>query len=166
VKFEDRRNEGISTAELNSLDKALKAATEFARNPEGWLVFIGGHGHGKTHLAAAIANDRADMGYMPLFVFVPDLLDHLRATFNPSSTVRYDRRFDEVKSARLLILDGLGTQSMTPWVREKLHQLFDYRYNASYPLLSQWQTRSKNLMISSLDWPVGCWICVCARFLP
>ena len=56
-------------------------------------------------------------------------MDHLRATFSPTSLVRYDQRFDEVKQARLLILDGLGSQSTTPWAREKLSQLFDYRYN-------------------------------------
>jgi DNA replication protein DnaC len=66
---------------------------------------------------------------------VPDLLDHLRATFNPSSNVRYDRRFDEIRTAPLLILDDLGTQSMTPWVREKLYQLFNYRYNAELPMV-------------------------------
>ena len=66
-------------------------------------------------------------------VFVPDLLDHLRATFSPASTVSLDRRFEEVRTAQLLILDDLGTQSMTPWVREKLYQLFNYRYSAKLP---------------------------------
>jgi len=56
-------------------------------------------------------------------------LDHLRATFSPESTVSYDRRFDEVKTTPLLVLDDLGTQAMTPWVKEKLYQLFNYRYN-------------------------------------
>jgi len=64
---------------------------------------------------------------------LPDLLDHLRATFSPSSNTSYDRRFDEIRTAPLLILDDLGTQSMTPWVREKLYQLFNYRYNAELP---------------------------------
>jgi DNA replication protein DnaC len=64
---------------------------------------------------------------------VPDLLDHLRATFSPASGVSYDRRFDDIRTAPLLILDDLGTQSMTPWVREKLYQLFNYRYNAELP---------------------------------
>jgi DNA replication protein DnaC len=32
-----------------------------------------------------------------------------------------------------LVLDDLGTQSMTPWVREKLYQLFNHRYNAQLP---------------------------------
>ena len=47
--------------------------------------------------------------------------------------MRFDRRFEEVRSTPLLILDDLGTQSMTPWVREKLFQIFNYRYNAELP---------------------------------
>jgi DNA replication protein DnaC len=132
-RFEERRGEGVSKEHQLSLEKALNAALDFSKHPKGWLVLIGGHGSGKTHLAAAIANYQSEIGYQPLFVFVPDLLDHLRATFNPNSPFRYDRRFDEVKTINLLILDGLGMQSMTPWVREKLHQLFDYRYNAKLP---------------------------------
>ncbi len=68
-----------------------------------------------------------------MFVVVPDLLDHLRATFNPNSSVSYDRRFEEVRTAPLLILDDLGTQSATPWAKEKLYQLLNYRYNAELP---------------------------------
>ncbi|RPI33596.1 MAG: ATP-binding protein, partial [Chloroflexota bacterium] len=132
-RFEDRRGEGIGADHLRTLDLALKSAIEYSRSPEGWLVFVGCHSCGKTHLAAAIANARAELGHLPLFIFVPDLLDHLRATFNPNSTVSYDRRFDEVKTTHLLILDGLGSQSMTPWVREKLFQVFDHRYNAKLP---------------------------------
>jgi DNA replication protein DnaC len=66
-------------------------------------------------------------------VVVPDLLDHLRATFNPKSTVSLDHRFEEVRTSSLLILDDLGTEAMTPWAREKLYQLFNYRYNAELP---------------------------------
>ena len=88
---------------------------------------------GKTHLAAAIGNYQAGMGFPPLMVSVPDLLDHLRATFSPNSTVSLDRRFEEVRTTHLLILDDLGTQSATPWAREKVYQLFNYRYNAELP---------------------------------
>jgi DNA replication protein DnaC len=133
ANFEDRDEEDFSKDTLKSLEKVLKAATDFARKPKGWLVLTGPYGCGKTHLAAAIANFRTDLGDPPLFVMVPDLLDHLRATFSPSSNVSYDRRFDEIRTASLLILDDLGTQSMTPWVREKLYQLFNYRYNAELP---------------------------------
>ncbi|HJR79566.1 MAG TPA: ATP-binding protein [Anaerolineales bacterium] len=131
--FEDRMQEGLRPDEIKSLQKALKAAHTFSERPKGWLVFMGSYGSGKTHLAAAIANYRAGLGDPPLFIMVPDLLDHLRATFSPNSNVAFDRRFDEIRTAPLLVLDDLGTQSMTPWVREKLYQLFNYRYNRELP---------------------------------
>ncbi|RMF26177.1 MAG: hypothetical protein D6759_20115 [Chloroflexi bacterium] len=80
-----------------------------------------------------MANYRVQQGDQVLFVTVPDLLDHLRATFNPQSPIPYDKRFEEVRTAPLLVLDDLGTQSATSWAREKLHQLLDYRYNARLP---------------------------------
>jgi DNA replication protein DnaC len=116
-----------------SLIKARAQAEDYAENPRGWLVFIGGHGCGKTHLAASIANYRFDQGYPALFITVPDLLDHLRATYSPTSTVSYDKRFAEIRAAPLLILDDLGTQSATAWAKEKLYQLLNHRYAARLP---------------------------------
>lgn len=131
--FSLREGENLENEDQKKLKSAFQAARSYAENPRGWLVLQGGYSSGKTHLAAAIANYRAGEGFPPLFIMVPDLLDHLRATFNPESTVSYDRRFDEVKTSPLLVLDDLGTQSMTPWVKEKLYQLFNYRYIASLP---------------------------------
>jgi len=131
--FEDRSHEGLNADEQKTLQKAIKAAHTFSEKPKGWLVFEGTYGCGKTHLAAAIANFRAGLGDPPLFVMVPDLLDHLRAAFSPNAGTSYDRRFDEVRTTSLLILDDLGSQSATPWAKEKLHQLINYRYNAELP---------------------------------
>ena len=127
------QDEGIKADELKTLQKAFKAARAFSERPKGWIVFEGTYGCGKTHLAAAIANFRAGLGDPPLFVMVPDLLDHLRASFSPNAGTSYDRRFDEIRTTSLLILDDLGSQSATPWAREKLHQLINYRYNAELP---------------------------------
>jgi len=129
----DLRTHELPTKETESLKQAFLNAKRFAENPQDWLVFTGPYGCGKTHLAAAIANYRVGCGYPALFVVVPDLLDHLRATFSPQSQTSYDKRFEEVRTAPLLILDDLGAQSATPWAREKLFQLFDYRYNARLP---------------------------------
>ncbi len=116
-----------------SLQHAYSTAERFAENPSGWVVFLGGYGCGKTHLAAAIANRCLQAGRAVLFVVVPDLLDHLRATYSPSSAVSYDERFQEVRNAPLLVLDDLGTQNATPWAGEKLYQILNYRYNARLP---------------------------------
>ncbi len=131
--FELREHE-LTAAEYNNLRRALALAEAYANAPRGWLVFTGTFGCGKTHLAAAIANYQVALGRgTPMFVVVPDLLDHLRATFSPTSLVSYDKRFDEVRTAPLLILDDLGTESATPWAREKLFQLLNYRYVAQLP---------------------------------
>ncbi len=131
--FNMRKTEKLAAEDQHSLEHAFEAARQFSEAPEGWLVLTGPYGSGKTHLAAAVANFRASQGQPVTFVVVPDLLDHLRATFNPSSDTSYDRRFEQIRSAPVLILDDLGTQAMTPWVKEKLYQLFNYRYNAALP---------------------------------
>lgn len=129
----DLRQDELPAEERANLKRAFDLCRDFAGNPDGWLVLTGEYGCGKTHLAAAIANERVARGQPALFVVVPDLLDHLRATFNPTGQVRFDKRFEEVKTAPLLVLDDLGTQSTSPWAQEKLYQLFNYRYNARLP---------------------------------
>jgi DNA replication protein DnaC len=112
-----------------SLRRAVSTARHYATAPEGWLVFLGDFGCGKTHLAVAIANARIAQGEPALFQVVPDLLDHLRATFAPNSAVTYDELFEEVRSAPLLILDDLGAQGSSSWADEKLFQIINHRYN-------------------------------------
>ena len=120
----------LSPEERQSLEQAYGNALNFAQSPEGWIIFMGVNGCGKTHLAAAIANHLRREGKPVLFIVVPDLLDYLRSTFNPESKVSYDELFEKVKKAPVLILDDFGEQSATPWAQEKLYQLINYRYNA------------------------------------
>lgn len=129
----DRREPHVDAAMRASLRAAYEAAQAFAQAPSGWLLFVGPYGCGKTHLAAAIANHYISSRQSALFVVVPDLLDHLRATFSPQSTISYDKLFEQVRKAPLLVLDDLGTESATSWAREKLFQIFNYRYNARLP---------------------------------
>ncbi len=125
---------GLSQDEQANLTRAAQAAYEYAQQPNGWLVLMSKYAaSGKTHLAAAIANFRQEHGDEVIFVTTPDLLDFLRMTFNPGSTTSFDRRFQTVRNARLLVLDDLGTESASAWAREKLFQLIDYRYVARLP---------------------------------
>jgi DNA replication protein DnaC len=142
----DLRERELPKHEASNLRRAFDTARGYADNPSNWLVFNSiAHGNGKTHLAAAIANHVARRGEVVLFISVPDLLDHLRATYSPSSVVRYDRRFNEIKTAPLLVLDDLGTESATPWAREKLFQLLNHRYIARLPTVVTTATPIKEL---------------------
>jgi DNA replication protein DnaC len=130
--FRDKTFDSFNSHAAGVAD-AFRAARDYAQDPQGWLVFVGPVGCGKTHLAAAIANQCLADGGRPFFVNVPELLDHLRSTFAPGSSATYDERFEEVRTAQLLILDDLGTESSSEWAREKIYQIFNRRYNTRAP---------------------------------
>jgi len=131
----DHKRMDLPPDQRENLRMVFSGAEGFARSPEGWLIFQGVNGCGKTHLAAAIANYRRAQGKPVLFVVVPELLDHLRSTFSPDSKISYDEFFEKLKETPLLILDDFGEQSATPWAQEKLYQLINYRYNARLPMV-------------------------------
>jgi len=123
----------LNAHDQRNLRAAFEAAQEFAADPEGWLLITGTYGCGKTHLAAAIVVALAQRGHPVLFQVVPDLLDHLRATFSPRSPVAFDQLFQDVREAPCLVLDDLGAQNATPWALEKLYQVLNHRYNNRLP---------------------------------
>ena len=116
-------------------ERAYEVTLAYAEQPSGWLVLIGPNGVGKTHLAAAISNYNIEQGRPVFFVHVPDLLDDLRATYSPMSELSYSELFEQVNEAPMLVLDGLGVQSPTPWAQEKLRQIFNNRSNAELPTI-------------------------------
>lgn len=136
----------FTPSEAHSLNMALRVAEEFGRQPDGWLLLEGGYGCGKTHLAAAIGNARLKLGDIVLFITVPDLLDHLRSTYGPSSETAYDDMFDRVRNVALLVLDDLGAENASAWAQEKLFQLLNYRYSRRLPTVV-----TTNVELDALD---------------
>ncbi len=145
--FENFLPEGVSPDPYirATVRAAFDRCRAFAEKPENWLLLIGGYGCGKTHLAAAIANHALANGQPALFLNTPDLLDFLRETFAPNSATTYSDRFEEIRTAPLLILDDLGTESPTPWAVEKLYQLLNFRYNAHLPTVVTTNKRVEDL---------------------
>ena len=143
--FQERGQVGLRAAQAESLEYAYNQARHFAQHAKGWLLLSGSYGCGKTHLAAAIANFVVDVGIPTLFLTVPDLLNSLRFSYDdPEST--FEQRFDEIRSAPLLIMDDFGTQNATEWSQEKLFQILNYRYINKLPVVI-----TTNLMLEEME---------------
>lgn len=102
------------------------------------LLFTGPVGSGKTFLACCIANALLEKGYPLLFLVVPDLLDRLRATYDPHrgpGEVTEQEILDTARQVPLLILDDLGAHNYTDWVRNKLYSILNYRLNHCLPVI-------------------------------
>ncbi|MFQ3536413.1 MAG: ATP-binding protein [Aggregatilineales bacterium] len=170
------RRASLNEAQRRAIKTAAEVALHYSERPEGWLLFEGSYGTGKTHLAAAIANAVIERGEPVLFITAPDLLDHLRATFGPSSENAYDELFERIRRAPLLVVDDLGAESSTAWAVEKLYQLFNDRHRYRLPtvittnrdpaqieprirsrLLDQGLTRSVRLALPDRRSPVMTW---------
>ena len=77
------------------------------------------------------------------------LLDYLRQTFRPNSDVSFDRRFHEIRTTPLLILDDLkGSGASSVWAEDKLYSVLNYRYNAHRPTVLTSTLRPDEVAIS------------------
>lgn len=131
--FDSLERLGIAGTDEN-FPKAFDAALAFSAEPQDWLVISGASGTGKTHLAAAIANERIRRGEPVYFRSVSDLLDDLRASYQPNEDgLGFDELFDQVRSYPLLILDDVDAIAPTDWAREKLMQILNGRFLESLP---------------------------------
>ena len=73
--FDNLLPEGRSSNPQNQerFNEAFQAAKSFAETPEGWLIFTGPSGSGKSHLAAAIVNECIEKGTPAFYISTPDL---------------------------------------------------------------------------------------------
>jgi DNA replication protein DnaC len=130
------KREILSMAEVG---QRLLAKLELLRvwkgdGDEPSIVFLcGATGCGKTHLAAAtihrwIEAKRAGA----LFVLTGELLASLRRGFSDGTAAG---NLDQAKFAKLLVLDDIGSEMATDWVRETIYMLINYRMNWLKPTI-------------------------------
>ncbi len=124
----DPAGHGLRGDPRRNLESAFHLAKQWSSAPDGWLVYLGKNGCGKTHLAAGIAAERLKEGDAVAFANVPDLLDELRATFSPNADERFDYRFGRLLEVEVLVLDDLGAHQNSAWAEEKLYQLLNHRH--------------------------------------
>ena len=93
------------------------------------FLFIGSCGVGKTHLAVSLLKHVMEKGDSGLFYDFRDLLREIQGTWNSVSQTSEIEVLRPVIDAKVLVLDELGANKPTAWVRDTVAHIINCRYN-------------------------------------
>ena len=131
---------------------AFKAQMLPGKGERNGLFLVGGYGTGKTHLAAAVANELIRNGTPALCMTMIDLLANVRRTYNGQGD-----EADILKlytETPLLIIDDLGSEAATEWTSSMIFTIVNARYEAYMPVIVTTNCGTEELTRSLT--PAGC----------
>jgi DNA replication protein DnaC len=130
------RYTGCTLDSYDGLDPSQKRAkaivTQYAEQyplTEEGLLFLGPCGVGKTHLAVALIRQLMLKGIACLFYDFRDLLREIQNTYNSVSKTSELEVLAPILQAEVLVLDELGANKPTDWVRDTVTHIINTRYN-------------------------------------
>jgi len=137
-RFQQRTFENFECAtpeQQKCFDLAKRYADTFAERLQDGkgLLMIGTVGTGKTHLAAAIANQLLSAGIPVIFKTSIDLLTDIRNTYDTDT--QESKVVDTYGTVELLILDDLGKEKVTAWAASMIFSIINARYENMLPTI-------------------------------
>ena len=120
-------------------EAAKRYAEDFTPQTNTGLILFGKAGAGKTHLAVAIARFIIEQKQIAARVArTVELLSDIRRTFNEHDGYRAESEAELIQKLAfvpLLILDDLGAEKVSDWVREVLYRIIDERWLEQKPMI-------------------------------
>lgn len=117
-------------------DKLPRADHDPGRNG---LFITGNVGTGKTHLAAAIANQLMQEGQAVICMTMIDLLDRIKRTYEKQRQYGGEESEGKIlnayKDVPLLVIDDMGKEPATEWAVSKIYAIINARYEAYMPTI-------------------------------
>ncbi|WPC17476.1 primosomal protein DnaI [Pediococcus inopinatus] len=125
--FPDQDRQTALTAALNFIQAYEKDPHQFHKG----LYLTGSFGVGKTYLLGAIANELATQGYESTLVHFPSFAVEMKNAIGENNLAE---KLNLVKKAPILMLDDVGADAMSSWVRDEvLGVILEYRMQNELP---------------------------------
>ena len=96
------------------------------------LIIFGKVGSGKTHLAAAIANELVERGIPVIFGTFQTHIERIKNEFEHSGE---NKALSEIKTIPMLVIDDIGKERKTEWTQSVLFDIVNYRYEHLLPIV-------------------------------
>lgn len=145
-RFTDRTFDNFSKSGREDIYKAAWSYAErdnLFDSSKNCLLFLGGVGTGKTHLAAAISNVLIERGIPTLFGTFVDHLQKIKDEFNNTTLDTY---LSKMKSTPMLVIDDLGKERKSDWTQSILFDVINYRYEHLLPTIITSNLMDNDLM--------------------
>jgi DNA replication protein DnaC len=131
---EQRKFKAVAQAYARTFDDRLPKRGEPLPGRNG-LVISGTKGTGKTHMAAAIANEIMSRGTAVICMTERNLLGRIKQAYSPAGRADENAVRAMYERVPLLAIDDLGKEKATEWTLSTLYAIIDARYERAMPLI-------------------------------
>lgn len=126
-RFSRDRRKGSRLADTSR--KYVRKFDEMRKKGQG-LTFYGSVGTGKSFYAACICNTLLDAGWKCLFTDLNREINYINSDFAGKQ-----ERLDRLGSYDLIVLDDVGKERQTDYIREQIIEIMDTIYRNEIPLI-------------------------------
>lgn len=135
-------DDGSNAKYINAMKRYVANFDNFKEQGRG-IILHGPTGHGKTYMAACIANALIDKGYRVVFTSMSRIERTLQSSWG-------DRQeyIDFLSRVPLVVIDDIGAERDTSYMGEIIYSVIDARYTAGLPLIA-----TTNLTLAELTKP-------------